>query len=98
MFFYLHSSTYLYCVYSNSRSSYIEVVQEDALRRCTRERAAHKRQTVDVFASFLDTTIDERRLLTLLQLCEQQNIVVEQHFLCSILREAITLKRRQRTE
>ena len=81
MFFYLHSSTYLYCVYSNSRSSYIEVVQEDALRRCTRERAAHKRQTVDVFASFLDTTIDER-LLTLVQLClcEQQNIVVEQLF------------------
>ena len=79
MFFYLHSSTYLYCVYSNSRSSYIEVVQEDALRRCTRERAAHKRQTVDVFASFLDTTIDER-LLTLSQLCEQQNIVVEQLF------------------
>ena len=79
MFFYLHSSTYLYCGYSNSRSSYIEVVQEDALRRCTRERAAHKRQTVDVFASFLDTTIDER-LLTLVQLCEQQNIVVEQLF------------------
>ena len=75
MFFYLHSSTYLYCVYSNSRSSYIEVVQEDALRS-TRVRAAHKRQTVDVFASFLDTTIDER-LLTLSQLCEQQNIVVE---------------------
>ena len=72
-------STYLYCVYSNSRSSYIEVVQEDALRRCTRVRAAHKRQTVDVFASFLDTTIDER-LLTLVQLCEQQNIVVEQLF------------------
>ena len=78
MFFYLHSSTYLYCVYSNSRSSYIEVVQEDALRS-TRVRAAHKRQTVDVFASFLDTTIDER-LLTLVQLCEQQNIVVEQLF------------------
>ena len=54
-------STYLYCVYSNSRSSYIEVVQEDAFRS-TRVRAAHKRQTVDVFASFLDTTIDERLL------------------------------------